>query len=121
LQHVEHYLLARLAKADSESWVATTDRRASTRRKRSASFGRFRWSSPQTMNSSQLDLLKAKMHREPFRAFLVEFVSGAQILIDADTEILFPRKRPELVIAFTGNGLMHEFESSAITRLIEAT
>jgi hypothetical protein len=27
----------------------------------------------------------------------------------------------ELIIAFTGNGLMHEFESSSIARLIEAT
>ena len=68
-----------------------------------------------------IDLLKAKMHREPFRPFLIEFISGAQILIDADTEILFPHKRPELVIAFTGNGLMHEFEGRAITRLVEAT
>jgi hypothetical protein len=70
---------------------------------------------------NNLELLKAKMHREPFRAFIVEFVSGAVILIDADTELLFPRKRPELVIAFTGNGLQHEFEESAIARVIEAS
>jgi hypothetical protein len=69
---------------------------------------------------NNLELLKAKMRREPFRAFIVEFVSGATILIDADTEMLFPRKRPELVIAFTGNGLQHEFEETAIARLIEA-
>jgi hypothetical protein len=67
------------------------------------------------------ELLKAKMRREPFRAFIVELVSGATLLIDADSEILFPRKRPELVIAFTGNGLQHEFEETAIARLIEAT
>lgn len=70
---------------------------------------------------NNLELLKSKMRREPFRAFIVEFMSGATILIDADTELLFPRKRPELVIAFTGNGLQHEFEEVAITRLIEAT
>jgi hypothetical protein len=35
--------------------------------------------------------------------------------------MLFPRKRPELVIAFTEGGLQHEFEQSAIHRLIEAT
>jgi len=69
---------------------------------------------------NNLELLKAKMRREPFRAFIVEFVSRATILIDADTEMLFPRKRPELVIAFTGNGLQHEFEETAIARLIEA-
>jgi hypothetical protein len=61
------------------------------------------------------------MRREPFRAFIVELVSGAAILVDADTELLFPRKWPELVIAFTGNGLRHEFEEGAIARLIEAT
>jgi hypothetical protein len=70
---------------------------------------------------NNLELLKAKMRREPFRAFIVEFVSGTTILIDADTELLFPRKRPELVIAFTGNGLQHEFEEVAVARLIEAT
>jgi hypothetical protein len=68
-----------------------------------------------------IDLLKSKMHREPLRAFLIELISGAQIFIDGDTEILFSRKRPELIIAFTGNGLMHEFESGAIARLVEAT
>jgi hypothetical protein len=70
---------------------------------------------------NNLDLLKAKMRRQPFRAFIIKFQSGHQILVDADTELLFPRKRPELIIAFTENGLMHEFEESAITRLIEAT
>jgi hypothetical protein len=70
---------------------------------------------------NNIELLKAKMRREPFRAFLVEFVSGSTILIDAETEILFPRKRPELVIAFTGNGLQHVFEEAAVARLIEVT
>jgi hypothetical protein len=40
---------------------------------------------------------------------------------EGESEILLPRKRPELVIAFTENGLMHEFEGDAILRLIEAT
>ena len=71
------------------------------------------------MNDS--DLLKSKMHREPFRPLIIELHSGTQIVIDADTEILFPRKRPELVIAFTADGLMHEFETSAIAQLVEAT
>jgi hypothetical protein len=69
---------------------------------------------------NNLDLLKTKMRRQPFRAFIIEFQSGHQILVDADTELLFPRKRPELIIAFTENGLMHEFEESAIARLTEA-
>jgi hypothetical protein len=71
--------------------------------------------------NSNIELLKTKLKREPFRAFLIELASGSQILIDAESEILLPRKRPELVIAFTENGLMHEFEGDAILRLIEAT
>jgi len=70
---------------------------------------------------NDLETLKAKMRREPFRSFIVELQSGATILIDAETEMLFPYKRPELVIIFTGNGLQHEFEQGAILRLIEAT
>jgi hypothetical protein len=64
--------------------------------------------------------LKANLAREPFRPFMIELASGRQILIDKDTEILFPHRRPELVIAFTNDGLQHEFEVSAILSLIEA-
>ena len=67
-----------------------------------------------------LDLLKTKMRREPFRPFVIELASGSSLMIDTETEILFPRKRPELVIVFTEGGLQHEFEQSAIHRLIEA-
>jgi hypothetical protein len=70
---------------------------------------------------NDLLLLKSKMRREPFRTFIIELRSGTQILIDADSEILFPHKRPELVIAFTADGLMHEFETSAIAQLVETT
>jgi len=73
------------------------------------------------MSDNRIDLLKAKMRREPFRPFIIELQSGSQILVGADSEMLFPKKRPELVIAFSENGLMHEFEASAILRLIEAT
>jgi hypothetical protein len=51
---------------------------------------------------------------------VIELVSGRQILIGKDSEILFSRKRPELVIAFTDDGLQHEFEASAIAALVEA-
>ena len=62
----------------------------------------------------QLIELKAKLGREPFRPFVIELVSGRQILIGKDSEVLFPWKRPELVIAFTDDGLQYEFEVSAI-------
>ena len=68
----------------------------------------------------QLIELKAKIEREPFRAFVIELVSGRQIIIGKDSELLSPRKRPELVIAFTDDGLQHEFEASAIASLLEA-
>jgi hypothetical protein len=70
---------------------------------------------------NNLESFKAKMRREHFRAFNIEFVSGATILIDIDTEVLFPRSRPELAIVFTRDGLQHEFEQTAIARLIEVT
>jgi hypothetical protein len=70
---------------------------------------------------SNLNLLKAKQNRQPFRSSRIEFASGHQIPIDADTELLFPRSRLGLVIEFTAGGLMHQFESAVIARLIEAS
>ena len=63
--------------------------------------------------------LKCRLSSEPFHSFIIELASGRQIIIGADSELFFPRKRPDLVIAFTGNGLQHEFETSAIASLIE--
>jgi hypothetical protein len=78
---------------------------------------------PKPNNGSDIlnnrELLETKMRREPFRPFSVELVSGTEISIKADSEILFPRNRPELVIVFSGNGLQHEFEETAIARLID--
>ena len=68
---------------------------------------------------NDLDALKSKMRREPFRPFTIEFVSGATLRIDSETEMLFPKKRPELVIAFTEGGLQHTFEAIAINRLLD--
>jgi hypothetical protein len=65
--------------------------------------------------------LKAKMDREPFRPFIIELTSGRQIRIGQESEVLFPRRRPELIIAFSDDGLQHEFELSAIVSLVEAT
>jgi hypothetical protein len=81
--------------------------------------GSDKLSSADCMNDS--DLIKSKIRREPFCAFVIELRSGTQLLIDRDSEILLSRKRPELIIAFTGDGLMHEFEVSAIAQVVEAT
>jgi hypothetical protein len=64
--------------------------------------------------------LKAKLAREPFRTFVIELASGRQIKIDQDSELFFPRLRPERVIAFTEDGLQHEFDDSAIISLVES-
>jgi hypothetical protein len=69
----------------------------------------------------QLIELKAKIAHEPFRPFVIELVSGRQIVIGSDSEILFSCKRPELIIAFTDDGLQHEFELSRIAALVEAS
>jgi hypothetical protein len=63
--------------------------------------------------------LKTKLEREPFRPFVVELVSGRQVLISEAGDVFLPRRRPERVIAFTIDGLQHEFETSAIASLIE--
>jgi hypothetical protein len=63
--------------------------------------------------------LKGKLNREPFRPFVVELIGGRQILIGKDTEVLFSRRRPELIIVFSEDGLQHEFEVSAIASLVE--
>jgi len=68
---------------------------------------------------TEITQLKAKLDREPFRPFIVELVSGREIAISENSEVLLPRRRPELVIAFTDDGVQHEFEISAIASLIE--
>lgn len=64
--------------------------------------------------------LKAKLARQPFRSFVIELTSGGQIVIGKESELFFPRSRPELVIAFSDDGLQHEFEFAQISRLVEA-
>jgi len=64
--------------------------------------------------------VKAKLEREPFRPFVIELSSGRLILVDKDSELFFPRRRPELIVAFTDDGLQHEFEAGGIVRLGEA-
>ena len=64
--------------------------------------------------------LKSKLAREPFRPFVIELVSGRRVPISEAEAVLLYWRRPELVIAFSDEGLQHEFETSAITSLIEA-
>jgi hypothetical protein len=64
--------------------------------------------------------LKSKLAREPFRPFIIELLSGRRIPVSEAAAVLLYWRRPELVIAFSDEGLQHEFETSAIASLIEA-
>jgi hypothetical protein len=72
-----------------------------------------------TEEDKMIKELKTKLAREPFRSFVIELASGRQIVINQETELLFPRRHPERVIAFTEDGLQHEFDEVAIISLIE--
>ena len=64
--------------------------------------------------------LKSKLAREPFRPFVIELISGRRVPISEAGAVLLYWRRPELVIAFSDEGLQYEFETSAIASLIEA-
>ena len=63
--------------------------------------------------------IKTKLAREPFRSFVVELVSGRQIVVTKDSEVFMPRKRSQLVYVFTEDGLVHEFEIEFVISIIE--
>lgn len=67
-----------------------------------------------------IDDLQSRLRREPFRRFVIELASGGAVPIGRDSELLFPRRRPELVIAFTDDGLQHQFEIGSVVRVAEA-
>ena len=67
----------------------------------------------------KIDELKNLATREPFRPFTVNLLNGDGILIDSPAALLFPKRRPELVIAFSEDGKMHIFEDVGITSLTE--
>ena len=67
----------------------------------------------------KIDEIKSLTERKPFRPFAIETTGGGQILIAESAYILFPARRPELVIAFTEDGRMHIFEHDAVVRLVE--
>lgn len=61
----------------------------------------------------------SKFNQESFRPFLIQFKSGRQLPIDKNSELIFPKSQPNLVIAFTSDGIMCEFEFESIESLIE--
>jgi hypothetical protein len=67
----------------------------------------------------KIDELKNLAYREPFRPFTVNLLNGQSLFIDTPAAILFPKPRPELVIAFTQDGHMHIFEEEGIVSISE--
>lgn len=65
------------------------------------------------------DELKTLASREPFRPFTVNLLNGHSLFIDSSAALLFPKPRPELVIAFTQDGQMHIFEEAGIVSISE--
>jgi hypothetical protein len=62
-------------------------------------------------NSSEL---KAAVERKPFRPLPVNLIDGEQLTISADTEALFSRNKPELIIVFNPDGTMRLLEAEAV-------
>ena len=65
--------------------------------------------------------LRSKLERRPFRAFMIQLDNGTRILIERADDVLLPRRRPELVFAFTADGAVYEFELGVVTALVEAS
>jgi hypothetical protein len=64
-----------------------------------------------------IESIKELAHRDPFRPFAIVLDSGTEIIIKADTELLFPRNRPETIYVFASNGYGWIFEAQAVTAL----
>jgi hypothetical protein len=65
-----------------------------------------------------IEEIKAAVRRKPFRPFSVNVVDGEQLHISQESEVLFPRSKPQLVIVFNPDGTMHLLEAEAVSSLI---
>jgi hypothetical protein len=62
--------------------------------------------------------IKTRANRKPFRPFLIKLENGDAVPVTKDTELLFPRARPDTVYAFAANGSWI-FEVQVVTALQE--
>jgi hypothetical protein len=60
--------------------------------------------------------IKGLAQRQPFQPFAIVFDNGEVLMVENDTELLFPRSQPKLVIAFN-DGRTWLFEAEAISAL----
>lgn len=60
------------------------------------------------------DEIRALLEREPFRAFEIETTGGRRFDVTAADRLLMPVHKPELLIVFTNDGLMHFVEAGSV-------
>jgi hypothetical protein len=60
--------------------------------------------------------IKALALHEPFRPFAIVLASGQTIIVNDQSELLFPPQRPELIFVFA-EGESWQFEAQAVTAL----
>jgi len=61
--------------------------------------------------------IKSMMEQVPFRPFTVLLENGHDLKVTRDSELLFPRNRPGLMIIFNKDGVMTIFEDHAVTAI----
>lgn len=66
------------------------------------------------MNNEQLKVL---MGRRPFRPFQIATSAGDHYVVLEEADIFNNRRRPDLYVIFTDNGLAHLIESSDIVSI----
>jgi hypothetical protein len=70
-----------------------------------------------TLPLMKIEEIKALANRHPFRPFTIEIENGQPVQITQDSDLLFPKRKPNLVIAFTSDGATHIFEAEAVAAL----
>jgi hypothetical protein len=64
-----------------------------------------------------IEEIKKVANREPFRPFAIVLQSGHEIEVTTETELLFPKNRPNDVYVFANNGAGWIFEAQAVSAL----
>ncbi len=66
-----------------------------------------------------IEQIKERALRRPFRPFAIVLDNGVEIPINTDTELLFPRKRPQTIYVFADDHTGWIFEAQAVSALNE--
>ena len=61
--------------------------------------------------------IKSMMEQAPFRPFTVLLENGHDLTVTRESELLFPKNRPGLMIIFNADGIMTIFEDRAVTAI----